>query len=573
MIRGGLSVATAFVMLLTTSAVSSAKPAFQPDPPTGSGSVAAIVNEKGLQNVSYIRANKDDESFHCDGAKDPACADVDGQSSSAFMPVCEPGFTGACLEGLSILDNGTWSPAVFEGYSNELSYEADTTSGFPRATSPLLFKVSFGGEVIDLVARYNLTYSKDRSNWLVREMTLDISPYARVFDPMLTTGGPRTFVNSAGKRFFAMGAGTERIESFSQCLWANVGVCGVRADFPASASMRVAVRAPVGVRGWFEGRLKDPKVSITPVDGLQRITIEAQPVEVNRVSYRTSISGFDVEGFMGDAGYQGLLTGPLTLWADAWGKRGFEFVSKLRPLTGDRSSGKNSLWSIKTIAGAVPDRCLSGNDAVAGFVATNASVYSGEVPTFNSGYLSYQVAGMHYEADGVNLNIGTYDMVMRSDVARCLYGFTSAPVSATVQVVGTGGVENVATTIVSERDGWLKLAAYGFTFSEKEIRVTLDQVKVAVPKTLTLQRFRGTSTRLSLDQRWAIEDFVKASEHTKTVTCTATFVNNRDRARALTRARVACDAAKLWNSDYSVRATALQTKSSALDGRVVLRSR
>jgi len=573
MIRGGLSVATAIVLLFTNSAVSSAKPAFQPDPPTGPGSVAAIVNEKGLQNTSFIRANKDDESFHCDGVNDPVCVDATGHFSSAFMPVCESGFTGACLEELSILENGTWSPAVFEGYSNNLSYDADTASGFPRATSPLLFKVSFGGEVLDLVARYNLTYVKDRTNWLVREMTLDISPYSRVSDPRLTTGGPRTFVNASGKRFFATGAGTERIESFDQCLWANVGVCGVRADFPASVSMRVAVRAPVGVKGWFEGRLKDPKVSITPVEGLQRISIEAQPVEVNRVSYRTSISGFDVEGFMGDAGYQGLLTGPLTLWADAWGKRGFEYVSMLRPLTGDRSSGKNSLWSIKTIADAVPDKCLSGDNAVAGFVTTNASVYSGEVPTFDSGYLAYQVAGMHYEADGVNLNIGTYDMVMRSDVARCLYGFTRAPVSATVQVIGTAGVENIATTTVSERDGWLKLAAYGFTFSEKEIRVTLDQVKVAVPKTLNLARFAGKSTQLSLQQRWAIEDFVKASENTKSVTCTAMFVSSSDRARALTRARVACNNAKLWNSDYVVKTAVKQTKTKSLDGRVVMSSR
>lgn len=571
--RGGLAIATAFVLLFTTSAVSSAKTAFQPAPPSGAGSVAVIVNEKGLQNTSFILANKGDESFHCEGAGDPVCADATGNFSSAFMPVCESGFTGACLEELSILENGTWLPAVFEGYSNNLSYDADTASGFPRATSPLLFKVSFGGEIIDLVARYNLTYTKDQSSWLVREMTLDVSPYTRVFDPLLTAGGPRTFVNSAGKRFFANTGGTERIQSFGQCLWANVGVCGVRDDFPASVSMRVAVRAPVGVKGWFEGRLKDPKVSITPVEGLQRISIEAEPVEVNRVSYRTTISGFDVAGFMGDGGYQGLLTGPLTLWADAWGKRGFEYVSKLRALTGDKSSGKNSLWSIKTIANAVPDKCLSGDDAVAGFVATNASVYSGDVPTFDSGYLAYQVAGMHYEADGVNLNIGTYDMVMRSDVARCLYGFTRAPVSATVQVIGTAGVENIATTTVSERDGWLKLAAYGFTFSEKEIRVTLDQVKVAVPKTLNLSRFTGKTTQLRIEQRREIEDFVKASESTKLLTCTAMFVSSKDRARALARAKVACSAAKLWNSDYSVTSGAKQTKTKSFDGRVVMSSK
>ncbi len=573
MIRGGLSFVVAFVLVFSASVSSSAAPAFEPDPPTGAGSVAAIVTEKGLVNTSFIQGSKGDETFHCEGAKDPVCADVDGAFASTFMPVCEPGFSGPCLEEISIQDNGTWSAAVFEGYGNDLSIEADKDSGFPKATSPLLFKATLGGQVVELVARYNLTYSKAGTSWLVREMTLDISPYFRVNDPRITRGGPRTHINAAGKRYFGSGGGTERIESHAQCLWANVGVCGVRSDFPSSVSMRVAVRAPSEIKGWFEGRLKDPKVAITPVGTLQRISVEAQPVEVNRVSYRTSISGFDVQGFKGDGGFSGLLEGPLTLWADAWGKRGFEFVSKLRDLTGDKSSGKNSLWSIKTIANAVPDQCLSGDNAVAGFVTTNASVYSGEVPTFKSGYLSYQVAGMHYEADGKTLNVGTYDMVMRSDVARCLYGFTKAPVSATVQVVGTAGVENVATTTVSERNGWLKLAAYGFTFSEKEIRVTLDQVKVAVPKTINLPRFKGTSTQLSLEQRWAIEDFVAASENTKSVTCTGMFVNSRDRARALARAQVACNNVKVWNRDYTVTTLAKQTRSKTMDGRVVLSSR
>jgi hypothetical protein len=175
--------------------------------------------------------------------------------------------------------------------------------------------------------------------------------------------------------------------------------------------------------------------------------------------------------------------------------------------------------------------------------------------------------------DGKTEALGTYDLVMRSDVARCVYGFSKAPVSATIQVVGSGGEEKVATTIVSEKNGWLKLAAYGFTFSEKEIRVTLDQVKVAVPKTINLSQFKGTSTKLTTQQRWAIEDFVAASRHTTSVTCTGLFVNARDRARAETRARVACNVAKQLNRDYTVKVAVKQTKTASLDGRVTLQSR
>jgi hypothetical protein len=80
--------------------------------------------------------------------------------------------------------------------------------------------------------------------------------------------------------------------------------------------------------------------------------------------------------------------------------------------------------------------------------------------------------------DGKTEVLGTYDLVMRSDVARCLYNFNKAPVSATISV--TGGDNNVATTVVSEKNGWLKLAAYGFTFSEKKVKVKLTQKKMTI---------------------------------------------------------------------------------------------
>jgi hypothetical protein len=86
--------------------------------------------------------------------------------------------------------------------------------------------------------------------------------------------------------------------------------------------------------------------------------------------------------------------------------------------------------------------------------------------------------------DGKTEVQGTYDLVMRSETARCLYGFSKAPISATVSVVG-GNSNSVATTVVSEKDGWLKMAAYGFTFSQKTIRVKMTQKATASKTTIT----------------------------------------------------------------------------------------
>ena len=64
---------------------------------------------------------------------------------------------------------------------------------------------------------------------------------------------------------------------------------------------------------------------------------------------------------------------------------------------------------------------------------------------------------------------------MRSSVARCIYGFTAAPVSATVSIVASDGTAQVATTVLGEKNGWLYLTASGFTFSSPTVRVKLTQ--------------------------------------------------------------------------------------------------
>jgi hypothetical protein len=135
--------------------------------------------------------------------------------------------------------------------------------------------------------------------------------------------------------------------------------------------------------------------------------------------------------------------------------------------------------------------------------------YDGTAPKFQDGTLNYRVTGLHYGRDGKSLNLGTYDLLLRSDAARCLYGFSNAPVSASVSITSGDGSQNVATTVVTEKDGWLKLQAAGFTFSEKTIRLKLDQAKteaavtptpaatapVAPAKKLTIQCVKGKTVK------------------------------------------------------------------------------
>ena len=166
-----------------------------------------------------------------------------------------------------------------------------------------------------------------------------------------------------------------------------------------------------------------------------------------------------------------------TTWARASESRAFTLLDNFRKEVSDTSKGVNTLWNFGTINGNGNAKCLNDSSKVLGIVTTNSMVYDGGVPAYKVGFLNYQVAGLHYMPDGSELAIGTYDMVIRSETARCLYGFSKAPLSATVSVINDKGAKTTATTVVSEKNGWLKLAAYGFTFSKKTIKVKITKKK------------------------------------------------------------------------------------------------
>ena len=155
----------------------------------------------------------------------------------------------------------------------------------------------------------------------------------------------------------------------------------------------------------------------------------------------------------------------------------FPYIDHFRKVVGDKTTEQTTYWSVASTTWTSQNKCLADSKRVLGIVTTNAMGYDGTAPKFEEGTLNYRVTGLHFGPDGKTPNLGTYDLLLRSDAARCLYGFSNAPISASVSITSDDGAQNVATTVVSEKDGWLKLQAAGFTFSEKTIRLKLDQAK------------------------------------------------------------------------------------------------
>jgi hypothetical protein len=198
--------------------------------------------------------------------------------------------------------------------------------------------------------------------------------------------------------------------------------------------------------------------------------------------------------------------------------------------------------------------------------------YAQGAPTFKDGFLSYSIAGMHYLSDGTVAK-GNYELIIDKEFAKCVYGVQDLNPSATIQVINSEGIEEVAVATVTDQGDWLSLRASNFTFSEKEIRVSLqDKPQLfAVQKTLTA--FGSTATTLTSQQKAQVKAAVEANPDAEKFICTGiryfsqpTSVNIMVRKRA----KAACDYAKQLNPNLSTWYQNKPTQARSYSGKVLL---
>lgn len=490
----------------------------------------------------------------CASLQDSKC-DLSNQALNIYgrmiLPMCESAGQNNCVEKLVLFKDGKEFKADFAKEADGGSkFAPDSRTNFIGGGSPLIFNVpglahDGGTDQYSVAVAAGISYNRQLKSFETNDLVASVVPTSIERGAMFRTD--------------RMGSGAN-----NACAYIEEGVCGVREDFPSDVSIQVSVRLPNSVGGWFMGRLQDPEVTISKFSTQNNLlTIKAKPVTVSRFAIpREPSSLTDAEKALMPANwgsYGGLSRGVL---ADS--PSAFKALAYYRAEAKDKAAGTNSLWSFRTIRAGQGSSCLSDTSKLQGFVTTNSTVYSGLAPSFESGSLNYQVAGLHYMPDGQSLSLGSYDLVMNSDTARCLYGFTKAPISATIQVVGSGD-QSVATTIVSEKDGWLKLAAYGFTFSEKEIKVTLGQKFMQ-----TISRFAGLSKTLTSMQKSEIRKAVLNSQGSSKLTCTGFFFSASSKAIALARAKAVCNYAKSLGKNRTFVVAAQQSINKIDGGKLVI---
>ena len=478
-------IALVFVTISGTAA--SAADAFNPDMRQTQGVDATfVIGEEGsVDTFSLLHGNANDGSnrsqFTCKSVNDSACADADSFQAYSILPVCKTSTDENCIVRLELAKaDGVYREAKYLRNATGISYAPAPAVKFIGGSTTSLWEATdvpsaSGTTTYSVTVRVNSGTGKAGQPFKSESVVAAVVPYRQIdgngyVDPFAET----VEKNHLGIRGIGIGGHA------TECAWNEVGHCGIAQDFAEGTKVKLTVRLPKELSGWYRGRLKDPSFDVKNFSkSNNEVTVGAEPAVVPRFLFTQSISSLDQtqKDYANRNGMAGGWESGFTSWVKASDRQAFGFLDYFRKSVSDTSEGINTLWNFGTINANSNARCLNDSSRVLGIVTTNSMVYDGGVPAYQGGFLNYQVAGLHFMPNGEDLAIGTYDMVIRSDVARCLYGFGKAPLSATVSVINDKGSKSTATTVVSEKNGWLKLAAYGFTFSKKIIKVKITKKK------------------------------------------------------------------------------------------------
>lgn len=422
---------------------------------SGSRPEAAYCNEFG----------RDKFAWYPNGAScDPSSYknDIQIQFSVLQAPVCDEGGRNCLNNVFATGPDGKRIEGKFLGYVNPDSFvPANKTLGNPAGASSGVWQIegvinSAGTDLYEVHVNMEgglVDYRKGRQ---VNKFSLKNRSFNAAIRPVKAT---------------VTAGGVDKDYACSNC-----------ESMPTDFSFGFTAILPESIINWYSGRIQNADVLYQKVDSdYYAITVTGKPIEVP--TFRGNIKR--------KAASEDLLEQfhwCQSEWPQCWGiyTNGYgnegnwtDFLDAWRPLVGDSATGSATIWTIRSVpvdwgnGSSANFYACTPKNRPAGIVSTNALMFNGNVPNYEKGFFNYRVAGMHFEADGQTEFLGRYEMVMDEKLARCMFNFPKAPLSATVTVSGEKGETVVATTTVASKGGKLRLAAYNFTFSEKNIKFKL----------------------------------------------------------------------------------------------------
>ncbi len=435
--------------------------------------------------------------------KDIASSDCTGTQIAyrAILPMCDSSTAIDCFKDFAVTDaNGKQLSYTVEGQfplGNPQYFKGSPSMKVPNGGGLTLIHIPGaphkGGDTYLVKAEMNALKNQGQAEFTTRSFTISISA-VKIIEGKYSFRGPSPYLINFDKWNVETGWSSGPVPGY--CAATSNTQCAVRYSLPLGMRFGLTVDLTTKLTGWLHGRVRAPEVEVsTNSFGGSTVKVLAEPIKIpvnaawvnndkapqsikdyysNKPNYGARIFGIQSDELKPLSEIVLLRDGNMGHSAETLK----EYLAWL-PALGDKAQAMPTAWTIATMSDyQVADQvqqCLNQTDSLAGIVTTNAAEYFDGPPVFDkaSGSLDYKVAATHYEPDGTTVFKGSYDLVMSSKVARCIYGFTQAPISATVSITSDAGVQSAATVVVNEKNGWLSLGAYNFTYSSPTIRVVL----------------------------------------------------------------------------------------------------
>lgn len=454
-------------------------------------SYAIAIKRDAVGNATSVVECKDITSSDCTGTQ---------VAYRAVLPMCDSLISIDCFKDFIVKDaDGKSLNYTVDGQfplGNPQYFKGSPSMKVPNGGGLTLIHIPEaphkGGDTYLVKAEMNAVKNQGQLEFITRSFTLSISAVKIIEGNYAFRGASPNLVSFANWNI-ETGYATGPVPGY--CAATSNTQCAKRYSLPLGMRFGLTVNLTTKLTGWLHGRVKGPEVEVsTNSFGGSTVKVLAEPIKipVNAAWVNNDTAPQSIKDYYSDkpnygSGIFGITEflkplNQIDLLRD--GNMGHssetlkEYLAWL-PALGDKAQAMPTAWTFATMSNyKVADqvqRCLNQTDSLAGIVTTNAAEYFDGPPVFDqtSGALDYKVAATHFEPDGTTVFKGSYDLVMSSKVARCIYGFTQAPVSATVSVTSEAGNQSAATVVVNEKNGWLSLGAYNFTYSSPTIRVVL----------------------------------------------------------------------------------------------------
>ena len=423
----------------------------------------------------------------CKGLNDSTCASALQFNFNALLPPCASTKDVDCIENLYAITQNS-SEKIYAIVNKMIptsvgqGFQADPNNGLPQGANSYIWTIpgvnhAGGTNQYALVVTRSGSIAKNVEGKLASNFGSFRAGIFAVTEVSNSAYRPNIPLIISNRYTISHPSQTE----FRSCAIVGDSECVLRQGFPPKTQFGVDIRLSAKLTGWLHGRIDQPSFDYKLTDYGTHLNIQGFPFDVPTVAgwiNQNTLTSAQRDLF--NQSNQGALGSEIN--PRPTGTYSMNSLALWLDLLGNKAAAMPGEWVFHTLEDSElrsASPCITSSQNLAGFVTTNATTYLAGAPVFNKSdqSLDYQVAAPHYAQDG-SIFHGSYDLYLASQVARCIYGFSSAPIKATISVIDGSGVNQIATTVISQSDGWLHLSAKGFTFSSPNVKVRLSQDEV-----------------------------------------------------------------------------------------------